>query len=284
MPVEIPVFLAANNNYLPYAAVTIKSMLETKKPETIYNIHILHSESQLYLKHQIMNFSRDDLKISFYNISESVAPIKEFLYTRAHFSREMYYRWWISQCFPKLNKAIYVDCDVVLAHDLLTLYQCDITDAAVGGVIDFATPSVANRIQQQLGLNAMEYINSGVLLLNTEVWRNECIADKCVALLKERKDLICPDQDVLNLVCSKRIIFLDPRWNAQWHHIWDKAENQLAEPFASMFSTAINDPWILHYSSPNKPWNCHEEKYSSLFWRYAQSIPFIDFPDINTCS
>lgn len=87
--IEIPIVMAANSAYLPYAAVSIC------------------------------------------NAERFLASYINHLYARAHFSKEMYFRWWIGELFPEYDKALYLDCDTVVCHDLTELYQEDIQDAAV---------------------------------------------------------------------------------------------------------------------------------------------------------
>lgn len=266
--------MASNNKYLPCAAVAICSMIDTKKSDTVYNIHILCTGVDADSAQKVLNLARQDVSISFHNISTTIAPYLKCLYPRAHFSKEMYFRWWIGELFPQYDKILYLDCDTVVLRDLSYLYQTDIGTAPVGGVVDFATPTVCQRLFEQFCLPAEQYINSGVLLINSIVWRSECLAEKCVFCLGQYDELACPDQDVLNLVCRNRIRYLDTCWNAQWHHLWDRPDNCLEEPFLSMFSSAIASPSILHFSSPLKPWNCPQTTYSKYFWQYAACTSF----------
>lgn len=270
----VPIVMASDEGYLPCAAVAIRSLIDTKKHDSIYHIYILCTGVSELARRAIEDMSQQDVMISFRDISDWITPCLAKLYTRAYFTKEMYFRWWIGELFPEYDKVLYLDCDIVATCDLSALYQTNLGGAAVGGVIDFATPAVVCRIAKQLHLQAEEYINSGVLLINTAVWRAEHLKDTCLAYLDRHEKLICPDQDVLNMVCRKRILYLNGRWNVQWHHLWDRQDNQLEEPFLSMFSFSISAPKILHFSSQIKPWNSPPNPYSNYFWQYAEPLGY----------
>lgn len=277
---EIPIIMAADSTYLPYAAVSICSMIDTKGPESIYKIHVLHTGSELAGTEHLLSLARPDITISLCNAEYLLAPYMNHLYSRAHFSKEMYFRWWIGELFPEYDKALYLDCDTVVCRDLAELYQEDLQDAAVAGVVDFATPAVCHRISGQLGLSAKQYINSGVLLVNAAVWRSDHLAEACVSKLQRYDILACPDQDILNLICKDRILYLNGKWNVQWQHFWDEPDNCLQSPFRDMFFEAVQDPGIIHFTSPVKPWNHPMGPYTDLFWHYAAQLPF--FRDISS--
>ena len=271
--VEVPIVMAADSSYIPYAAVSICSMIATKSPDTLYRVHILHTEPQLFGMEHLLSLSQTDVSIELHNTYDSISPYENQLYSKSHYTKEMYLRWWIGDLFPNYDKVIYLDCDTIVCCDLLQLYQEDISDASVGGVIDFATPSVCRRIENQLGLQAEQYINTGVLLMNSATWRRKKIAQHCVSCLNQHEPLVCPDQDVLNLVCQNSIKYLDVRWNAQWHHFWDRPDNHLIPPFDRMFDLAIHNPGILHFTSSIKPWNHPSAPCANQFWHYAAQLP-----------
>lgn len=272
--IEIPIIMAANSTYLPYAAVSICSMIDTKEFKSSYKIHILHTGSKPIGAEWLLSLARSDVTISFYNVEYLLAPYMNHLYPKAHFSKEMYFRWWIGELFPKYDKVLYLDCDTVVCRDLAELYLENIQDAAVAGVVDFATPAVCRRISEQFGLSAMQYINSGVLLMNAAIWRSEHLAEACVSRLWQYDVLSCPDQDILNLICKDRISYLKGKWNVQWQHFWDKPNDCLEPPFRDTFFEALQDPGIIHFTSPVKPWNHPVAPYADLFWHYAAQLPF----------
>ena len=270
----IPIVMAVNSTYCFCASVTINSIIANKSRNSRYKIYILFSNLTLSEIEKLETLSKEDVQIEAISITAYLPNSSDLLYPRAHFSTEMYYRWWISELLPQHEKVLYLDCDTVVLRDLAALFQTDLTRYTVAGVVDFATPRVRNRINTQLGLNAEEYINSGVLLVNTFEWNRKKCLQKCLHLLYEMPVLPCPDQDVLNMVCRDSIYLLPVQWNAQWHHFWDSKDDQREPPFMNYFQAAIAEPYILHYSSRIKPWNCVPNQYSDLYFSYTNNSPF----------
>ena len=277
---RIPIIMAANDTYLPCAAVSICSMIDTKSADTIYEIHILHTGLDDVNMLRVESMSQPDVLISFQNIFELIKSYMPRLYSRAHFSMEMYFRWWTAEVFPQFEKALYLDCDTIVFCDLAALFVTDLKMSAVGGVTDFATPAVCKRIARQLGLLPEQYINTGVLLINSAVWRSEHLLDALLLKLEQFPVLSCPDQDILNIVCKGQITYLDAGWNVQWQHLWDTENDHLTPPFLNMFLAAIEHPNILHFTSPKKPWNCARTQYSDTFFRYAKQLSAL-FPQLD---
>lgn len=62
---KIPIIMVTNDLYLPCAAVSICSMMETKKDDNIYDIFILHAGLNVENMHKVESMSRTDVLISF---------------------------------------------------------------------------------------------------------------------------------------------------------------------------------------------------------------------------
>lgn len=57
------------------------------------------------------------------------------------------------------------------------------------------------------------YINSGVLLLNLTLMRQQKLTNKLDNFLRDHIDLYCPDQDAINICCKDKILKLDATYN-----------------------------------------------------------------------
>lgn len=261
----IPIVMSVNSTYCFCASVAINSIIANKGRNTQYSIYILFSNLLPSEINKLESLSQEGVYIEAMSITAYLPKGPNILYPRAHFSKEMYYRWWIPDLLPQYEKTIYLDCDTIVLRDLSALFKTDMAGHTVAGVVDFATPKVCNRIRTQLGLSAENYINSWVLLLNTFEWNRKKCLQNCINLLHEMPTLACPDQDVLNMVCRNSIYFLPVQWNAQWHHFWDSTDDQLEYPFMDYFKTSITAPYILHYSSKKTVELCAKQVFRYLF-------------------
>lgn len=163
--------------------------------------------------------------------------------TRKRFSEAMYLRLLIPALLPRADRAIYLDCDVLVEADLAELAETDISDALLAAARDPVIPTVSSPEglpnYHELGLAPdTPYFNSGVLLLNLKQWREENVTASVFEYVRRHADLVrWPDQDGLNAVAAGRWVELDPRWNTP---------PQEAGPRA---------PRVVHFLGWAKPWN-----------------------------
>lgn len=87
-------------------------------------------------KEKISKYTRENVNIEYVDLNYYIEKIKEKLYTRDYFSMTTYFRLFISNLYPQYNKAIYLDCDIVLLKDIAELYNIDIGDNLLGAVPD----------------------------------------------------------------------------------------------------------------------------------------------------
>ena len=140
-----------------------------------------------------------------------------------------------------LNKVIYLDCDTIIEADLTELYNIDLGDKLIAGVLDYNMNSC-----RKFDLDYYQYINTGVLILDLEKLRNFNFKDKCLEFIKSfKEDLVYNDQDVINFVLKDNIFILEDKWNITPNPIKIK-------------SLPIERKKIIHYagSKPDDPSKC----------------------------
>ena len=111
-------------------------------------------------------------------------------------------------------------------------------------------------------------MNAGVVVINVRQWRAEDTAAACLRTLREtpREQLLCLDQDVLNMVRKDRIRLLDPAWNVCWNMIYGRLAQEWREDQCR----------ILHFASGMKPWSTPGTALSVYFWEYARTSCFYE--------
>lgn len=265
---RIPIFFAADNNYLPYLAVTVQSISDHGTDGNIYDIKILtNGFSEENLK-KLNSMSLERVEIEIIDITKAVDGHRNHLRARLrdYYSESIFYRVFIGSLFPSLDRAIYIDCDIVLVDDIAKLYDADIGDCILGAVADESIPGVpefCTYVDKWVGVPADKYINSGVLLMNLTEFRRAEIEKKITQYAsKYNFDTVAPDQDYLNFLCRGRIHYLDYTWNKQ-------PKRELATP--------VSELHLIHYNMFNKPWHYEGVLYEEEFWRVADKTPFADF-------
>lgn len=266
--IVVPVVFATNNGYAPFLDVAILSLIAHATPRYYYDIYVFETElSDLNIQkleeHKGENYRVNciDLKSKFNDST---------LYSRAHYSKEMYYRIFIPELFYHCDKVVYLDCDVIVNRDIAQLYEIDLGDAPLGAVHNAMNYSMYRYVTRMLKLPAERYFNSGVLLINVNSFVENKIKIKCFDLLKIKNNLVCPDQDLLNLSCRDSAKMLDSGWNFQWHNVLPYAEKVVKESQASL-DNAQAKKYITHFTSGKKAWSYPENEFSIDFWNYAES-------------
>jgi len=261
---HVPIFMAADERYLPYLAVALKSIQKHASEGYVYDVRILSTDITRESLHRIQNMELPDLNIHTVNLEKRISGIREALGSRLrdYYSESIYYRIFIPEMFPELKRAVYIDCDVILCEDIALLYETELCDNLLAAASDQSVPPVpefCDYVESWVGVDSDLYFNSGVLVMNLEEMRKERITDRFLFLLnKYNFDTVAPDQDYLNYLCRGRIEYLSPLWNKQPRF------------------EAKGEPRLIHYNMFDKPWHYHGVNHSELFWQIADCTPFAE--------
>lgn len=254
----IPIVFSTDHNFVMPTGVTICSMLLSADTE-VYDIYILISRDVTYddrekLKLQVAELSPSS-KISFLEMGDSFKSGYEV----RGISTACYYRLMIPWLLPEIDKIIYCDVDVIIKTSLKELYNVDLEGKYVAGTVPSTKDGWAHmkKYLSRLGLDYREYINSGVLVINSALQRRDAL-DKEYAKLAERK-FIYQDQDIINIVCKGRISHFSCRFNFK--------------PSEYGIHQEVGREIVIHYAG-DKPWNgfCYawdewwEVYKKSIFW------------------
>lgn len=199
--------------------------------------------------------------------------------TGRYYSQAMYYRLLAAQLLPDtLDRALYLDPDVLVINDLRPLYDLDMADCLYAaamhrGLIGISAPLSKIRLNDY---EADEYYNSGVLLMNLPALRREAHPEDIFDYVeKNRQTLILPDQDVLNALYGTRIFTIDERL---WNYDARKYETyRLASQGKADLNWLMQNTAILHFCGKSKPWKAgYRGRFSALYKHYQSLIRRLD--------
>lgn len=257
----IPIFFSCDDNYIPFLAVTIRSIIDNANPNNEYNFYVLNSGFAQEGMDEIKKLEQENVTVTFVNVSEKIKDISKKLdEVRDYYTQTIFYRIFIASLFPHLHKAIYLDCDIVVLSDISEFYHIDLENKILGVVVDDV---VANNedfkiyVKEAVGVEATKYFNSGVLLMNLDAYRENKIEELFIKVIKEfHFASVAPDQDYLNFFCYGKVKYLDKSWNRM--------------PIEDGYEGELN---LIHYNMFMKPWH-YEIKYQEFFWEYAQKTAY----------
>lgn len=243
------ILVTLDEHYIPQLNVMLYSLL-CANPECRFDVYLLHTaipEVALQSTRRLLHGQGQLFPIQVRDLGLDNAP------TTDRYPQEIYYRIFAARFLPDtLDRVLYLDPDIIVNGSIASLYDLPMRDYY------FAAASHTGRILQMvnsLRLDAGEdspYINSGVMLMNLELLRQEQDYGDVFRFIKERKAfLLLPDQDIISGLYGSKIYALDPfRYNMT---------ERLFQSHAP-FEKNLNLAWvrhscvIIHYCGRNKPW------------------------------
>lgn len=268
----IKVFFSIDNNYVEQCVVTIASILKHSSSYIefiILDFGIKEKEKNI-LRASVS--SSDCSTLTFINVKDRFIDFKEVRYL----TRAMYGRFLIPQLFPSEEKVIYSDVDVVFKSDIRDLFETDLQGKILGACPEiFDDNNGCNQKKKErleLGF-AHEYFSSGLLLINSRLWNESGIQKRIEEAYRQKKEvLICPDQDLLNVVFCNNYKKINNKWCVV---------NQLIESYTSpyfFFFSKLDGVGIRHFNGKNKPWKRSPSLFEKAvevgtleYWRYLLS-------------
>ena len=271
---RIPIVFAFDNRLSLQAAVCVSSLLASAKPTTAYDIYVLHRRGQLLetdlLRKVVGCYPQTTLTL------REVGDEFDTCFEVRGITTPAYYRLLIPRIIPEHDKVIYSDVDVVFRDDLSDIYSIDPADKYFVGVNALAhlDPDL-NSYYKSLGLDPMNIIYSGNLLVNCRRFRNHPTKlDQMIA--QSKNDYKFQDMDIINIVCCDEIGYTGPEFclstyivNAMLFHseaiekIWSKSQIEKAKYKG-----------LVHYNG-RKPWEGYCINFD-IWWEYYRKSPIFD--------
>ncbi len=283
---NIAVVFAADNNYAPYLGITIKSLIENKNSEYNYDLVVFDDGIQNRNKQLILRLAEgnSNVKIRFFDI-HSLIPEDELalLQSREYLSRVSYYRIFIPKFMNCYKKVLYLDCDVIVQNDLVDLFETDMKDNLLAGVVDFDMllhyQKFEKYLSKSLSINtAGKYINTGVLLFNIFQCLQADFSENCIQKLKESGSSYFNAQDVINSLYYDKTKKMSLDCNFQWDISVTASDyqNRLPVKFLNDYEAAEKNVRILHFTSRYKPWKKPHLLLADIWWKTARATDFYE--------
>jgi len=261
----IHVVAGADDNYAMPLAVLMCSVLKNLNSETILYFYILDGGVSKDSRNRLINVFKNHGSKENHNL-EWVKPDLSVVNNLPANGKppSIYLPLLIPDLLPSnCKKAVFLDCDLILESNIQKLWDHTFDDAAIWAVRDvliqtLSDPKGVATYKNYGGTADSPYFNSGVILINLDYWRKEKITEKAIDyLLKNGDSMYHCDQEALNAIFIEKWKELDPRWNQQGCVFWPQVlpESEFTESIMSRYHDLVNNPFIIHYLSPSKPWD-----------------------------
>ncbi|MCI7403602.1 MAG: glycosyltransferase family 8 protein, partial [Pyramidobacter sp.] len=270
----IPVVMATDDNYACFAGLAVESIRAHASAGNFYKVYVLFNRLSVDHIQKLESIKDKNLCVKCVNVSQLIDEKGADLITRAHFTKEMYYRLLIPEIFPFFGTVIYLDSDVLVNRDLAEMPVSYIRDNYLAAVRNYVGPATSIRIARDFNLRAREYFNTGVLIFNIPAWHRDNLVQACFDYLRKGDSgkLVYPDQDLLNVICRGKVFYMDETWNFYWNMI--HGDPEYVKLCRVVSRRLVNNYSVLHYASDKKPWKQTDLSLSDVFWQAVERSAF----------
>ena len=187
------------------------------------------------------------------------------------YPKEMYYRLLASRLLPDtLDRVLYLDPDILVLNPLRPLWETDLEGNLFAAAAHTGKTELANSVNRMRLNSGSDYYNSGVLLMDLAAARREIAPEEIFRYVADhKKELLLPDQDLLNALYGRRILPLD---DALWNYDARNYNNyRLRSAGAHDLPWVMEHTAILHFCGKAKPWKPgYVYRFGVLYHHYAQ--------------
>lgn len=272
---RIDIAFCFDENMARQACVTIASLLDSKKEDTHFNIYCVCTKGALRIQKYLMKVIRSRDKMSRLIMKEN-----PFQYENGYEIRKItvstYFRLSLHTIFPKVDKMIYSDVDILFREDISEVWEKPLGDNYIAGVkADVNIKEVWCRHMKDAYWKRLtdwygKYINAGFIVMNLKKIREDNMHLVWQDMVNEK--FFFQDQDILNLTCKPYIDFLPMRYNRFMFYSKDELDELRSNLIVTReeVEQAIKNPAVIHYAG-EKPWNKYNVSGSELWWKYVSS-------------
>lgn len=214
---EINVIYQFNEKYVPYAGVSITSVLMNNMDAAAINIYVLGEGLTDSSKNLIAETGRKYGRNVFFPETKPLLDrFREMGLIPYRGAYSVYLRMFFSELLEgDPARVLYLDSDTIVDGDLLPLMDHDLNGKSVGMVLE----SITDDYKLMIGMSReSEYYNSGVILFDVEKWQRNAYCDRLVDHIRNVRSSYIGDQDFLNIVCEGDVCRLPIEYNYQPLH------------------------------------------------------------------
>lgn len=261
----INIAFTIDKNYPVFTLLAINSILKNNHSNSDYHFYIVESNlSKRQMKFMTDYIEKRGQNVSFIDVDTEVLDKGiDMFNTRQWLGRInsiSLARILLGDLLPKdVEKVLYLDGDILVLRDIKELYDTPFDGKVAVMARDNALPYYSFYTFEY------PYFNSGVILMDLNVWRKQQISKNLLAYLNDNMDLFIPkesssdyynypDQDLINYCLKGKIKEISDMWN-----------------YAHMLGEYHEAIGIVHFLSQYKPWVYFDRvKYPfyELYYKY----------------
>lgn len=266
----------ADEAYAQHTAVMLTSLFY-QNPHKIFRIFLMTNsmtmETKEKLKHVVKCHGELHILEDDYTHSE-ITMLKSETSTKS-WNPIMYLKLLILQKIPNyVDRFLFLDVDIIINHDIDELYNTNLNGFTLAACDDY---KYQQSHKDRLGLRDIEkYINSGVMVVDLNAWREKEKLYPMINFLKDYKEKLNNDQDGFAVYFRGEIKLLPNKWNVT--NFYFEKEPRILNKYLSEVNEVRSHPFILHFCEPIKPWfaDC-KHPYRYLYKKFLMQTPWSNY-------
>lgn len=263
-----------DNNYIQHCMAMLCSLFQNNKHRIDLHVltHDLSEKNRGYIEQLTIRYNNN---VYFYQVDESLLDGVQFRKNRP-LTKAAYYRLLLSSILSdKIDKVLYLDCDMIVLGDISYIFNVEIDNYALAATRDDGFP-YTDKHRRQLHLQVSDAtFCSGIMLVNLKYWRDNKVEPILLDYAKKfREEVYLHDQDVLNYAFKGKWFVLPPKWNrGAYSKMISSTDNLKRFDYIEYYKKPI----VLHYSERTiKPWyKCYSYKKKE----YVKYLSLSNFPE-----
>ncbi len=259
-----PIVLTCNERYGFPAQVALSSLL-VNSPSRGFEIVVLANgwQGEDLLAGFDSVGKRFGSRLTIVHVDETMLPTS---FTGRYTPRGNFFRLMLADMID-CERLVHLNADLIVQIELADIWQDYQIQRLVGGVPD---QTARDWKRQQGGSEPDFYLNTGVLLINCEAWRNHGATRLCEEWLRDHPDdAVLGDQDAVNHALGDQIYPISEHWNVtrnelRRRQIVDIRQLYDVDTFKGVFQFDGPSP---------KPWCRWADPWSQeIYLRYARIL------------
>ena len=272
---NLHIAISSDANYAKLVSILLVSLFDNNKWANCITVHLLSNNiDEESIKQIERHIPCGQGFLNVYDISDINSRLK--VRVPPTISISSYSRLFLSSLLSSdIDKVIYMDVDAIVSGSLEKLWNTDMKDYQIAGVLD----DVSLYAKKAIGLSFdTAYVNAGFLVLNIKQWREDDIEAKILDyLIAHNGKVFHHDQGLINAVCIRKMI-LSVNYNMVTNFFVFPYHIFKQQPFYSEeeMEDGKKHPIFIHFTAgvANRPWmeNC-KHPLKDIFLKYkARSL------------
>ena len=279
------VAIPCSNMYAPYLSVWLQSVIDSSSNKNNYDIVVLQDDISEKNQKKLLSMieSYPNFSLRFFNPQKYLDKSKIAI-QKKYLSSISSYRVTLNKFMKGYHKVVVAEVDMIFQRDIKDLYDTDIKDAPIAAVIDphfirgyNISISRKNYASEELCLTDIySYVNTGVMIFNIDEFNKNNYSEKLIDMLMTHTYL-CLEQDAMNSLFNQKNYLLDAKWNfLTCDERKESIDRNMPVELYKIWQETSKDPYVIHWTGSQKPWNNAEEYLAFKWWKIARVTPYYE--------